>query len=224
MPVPGGPGRRIWPMFPGQVTTPQPRYEARPAVERVRAAIRESALVYEALACDGAEAIAQAGDCIATALAAGGRLLVFGNGGSAAEALHIADELVGRYQRSRPALPALALCANAADLTAIANDSGFEQVFARQIEAHGRVGDVALAISTSGRSRNVLLAVQRARERGLETIALTGGDGGELVACADRAIVVPSAVTARIQEAHTAIGHILCEFVEDALHPEVRRT
>jgi len=190
----------------------------------VRASIREAACVHEDLARDWAEAIADAATRIAAALAAGGRLLVFGNGGSAAEALHIADELVGRYRRTRPALPALALCANAADLTAIANDSGFDEVFARQVEAHGRRGDVALGISTSGRSRNVVLAMQRARERGLATIALTGGDGGELLACADAAIVVPSTVTARIQEAHATIGHILCAQVEDAVHPEVLRT
>ena len=190
----------------------------------MRASIREAARVHEDLARDWAVSIADAATRIAAALAAGGRLLVFGNGGSAAEALHIADELVGRYRRTRPALPALALCANAADLTAIANDSGFDQVFARQVEAHGRRGDVALGISTSGRSRNVVLAMQRARERGLATIALTGGDGGELLACADAAIVVPSTVTARIQEAHTTIGHILCAQVEDAVHPEVLRT
>jgi D-sedoheptulose 7-phosphate isomerase len=180
--------------------------------------------VHEALARECAEAIAEAAARIAGALAAGGRLLVFGNGGSAAEALHIADELVGRYQRERPALSAVALCANVADLTAIANDSGFEEVFARQIEAHGRPGDVALGISTSGRSPNVVLALQRARDRGLETVALTGGDGGELRACADTAIVVPSIVTARIQEAHATIGHVLCVEIEDAVHPQVSRT
>jgi phosphoheptose isomerase len=148
-------------------------------------------------------------------------VLFFGNGGSAADAQHLASELVGRFVMDRPALTALALTTDASAITSISNDYGFDQVFARQIEGLGKPGDVALAISTSGRSANVLLGVKRARECGLTTIGLTGGDGGQLADLVDIPIIVPSANTARIQECHITIGHILCEIVESAFFGEL---
>lgn len=186
---------------------------------RVRALLEESARVQRAVAEGQAEAIAKAAAVVAGAFAAGGRALLFGNGGSAADALHIAAEWCGRLGRSRPALPALALAANPAELTAIANDYGFERVFERLVEAHGRAGDVAIALSTSGDSPNVLAAVDQARARGLRTVALAGKGGGKLAGRVELAIVVPSDDTQRIQEAHIAIGHALAELVEDALFP-----
>lgn len=161
--------------------------------------------------------IAQAGDLLVESLRAGGKLLLFGNGGSAADAQHLAAEFVGRYEKDRSPLAAIALTTDTSALTAIGNDYGFEQVFARQIRALGRRGDVAIAISTSGRSENVILGVEAAREAGLATIALTGGDGGKLAPIVDIAIVVPSTTTARIQECHITIGHVLCEYVDREL-------
>lgn len=154
------------------------------------------------------------------ALRNGSRLLTFGNGGSAADAQHFADELAGRFDRERPALPALALTANTCDLTAIGNDYGFDRVFARLVEAHGRPGDLAVAISTSGNSRNVLEAVAEARGRGLRSIGLTGKGGGKLALAVDVPVVVPSDVTARIQETHITVLHVLCELIDAALFPE----
>jgi len=154
--------------------------------------------------------------CVA-ALSSGGKLLLFGNGGSAADAQHIATELSVRYRRDRAAFAAIALTTDTSALTAAGNDLGFERIFSRQVEALGRAGDVALGISTSGRSPNVALALRVARERGLVTAALTGGDGGELPALADPCLIVPSASTARIQEMHILIGHSLCEALEAAL-------
>lgn len=154
--------------------------------------------------------------CVA-GLASGGKLLLFGNGGSAADAQHIAAELTVRYARDRTAIPALALTTDTSALTAAGNDLGFEQIFSRQIEALGRPGDVAIGLSTSGRSRNVLSALRAARERGLRTAALTGGDGGDLQEFADVCLIVPSPSTARIQEMHILIGHLLCDALEGAV-------
>jgi len=150
-------------------------------------------------------------------LADGGKILIFGNGGSAADAQHIAGELVSRFLRERQALAALALTTDTSIMTAIGNDYGFERVFARQVEALGAPGDVALGISTSGRSPNVIAALDAARSRGMATVAFTGEDGGELVARVDHCFRVPSGSTPRIQEAHIAAGHALCELVEIAL-------
>ena len=161
-----------------------------------------------------AEPAAAAARAIASCFRRGGKVLLFGNGGSAADAQHIAAELVGRFSTDRRALPAIALTTDTSTLTAVANDLGFEQVFARQIEALGQRGDVAFAISTSGGSPNVLAGVGAARERGLRVVALTGGDGGALAATADVAIVVPSTSTPRIQEGHLALEHAICEAVE----------
>lgn len=166
------------------------------------------------------DAMIQAAGAIQTCFRRGGKVLLFGNGGSAADAQHIAAEFVGRFAKDRNPLPAIALTTDTSALTAIGNDYGFDQVFARQVRALGKPGDVAIAISTSGRSPNVLAGVQAAKEMGLIAIGLTGGDGGELFHLADISIVVPSKDAARIQECHITIGHILCEIVESLLFSE----
>jgi D-sedoheptulose 7-phosphate isomerase len=163
------------------------------------------------------EQILKAAELVSATLDGGGKVLLFGNGGSATDASHIAAELLGRFQRERRALPALALADNQSTLTAIANDYGFDHVFARQLEGLGQAGDVAVAISTSGGSSNVLAGARAARALGLATIGLTGAEGCELVDAVDVAIAVPSTVTARIQECHILIGHLLCELVEQSL-------
>jgi D-sedoheptulose 7-phosphate isomerase len=191
-----------------------------PALERVRESFAESARVKAATAQSAGPALAAAAQLLIDALRRDGRVLAFGNGGSAADAQHLAAELAGRFERERRALPALALTANTSDLTAIANDYGFERQFARLVEAHGRAGDVAIAISTSGRSENVNAAVREARARGLRTIALTGRDGGALAGLVDVAVIVPSDSTARIQEAHLTAIHVLCELVDEAFAGE----
>ncbi len=150
----------------------------------------------------------------------GGKLLTFGNGGSSCDAQNFADELVGRYRRNRPPLSALALTVNQGDLTSIANDFGYEEVFARQLRAHGRAGDVAVAISTSGNSKNVLKAIAAAKELGLTVVGLTGRTGGKMKAECDHAICVPSDSTARIQEVHITVIQIWCGILEDELFPD----
>jgi len=162
-------------------------------------------------------AVMQAGERMAERLRGGGRLLVFGNGGSAAQAQHIASELVGRFQCDRRPLPAIALTTDTSALTSIGNDYGFEEIFARQIRALGRPGDVALAISTSGESPNVLRALDAARERQMHTIGLTGRTGGKLRERVDLCLCVPSDSTPRIQEAHLVISHILCHLIETSV-------
>jgi D-sedoheptulose 7-phosphate isomerase len=166
-----------------------------------------------------AKPIADAVSALVGCITGGGKVLACGNGGSASDAQHFAAELVGRFERERPGLAAVALTTDTSILTAIANDFGFEGVFARQVEAIGRRGDVLVGISTSGASRDVLLAVREARERGLATIALTGDRGGELAGLVDVAIRVPSDATSHIQEGHLAIEHALAFAVEDALYP-----
>jgi D-sedoheptulose 7-phosphate isomerase len=158
----------------------------------------------------------EVGGRMATSLLAGGRVLAFGNGGSAADAQHFVAELVGRMRRERAALAAIALTTDPSVVTAVGNDMGFDAVFRRQVEAHGRPGDVALGISTSGRSPNVVLALRAARERGLVTVGLTGNGGGALAGRVDHLIDVPHADTQRIQEVHTMVLHVLCEVVEEA--------
>src|SRR5437899_7970710 len=161
--------------------------------------------------------VATVSEILVNALKQGNKLLLFGNGGSAADAQHIAAELVGRFAFDRPALPALALSVNSSCVTAIGNDRGFDQVFARQLEALARPGDVAVGISTSGNSANVVHAMSQAREMGLQTVALTGRTGGRLKNRVDHCICVPSNETPRIQECHILIGHILSEIVEREL-------
>jgi len=157
-----------------------------------------------------------AGWCSA-ALEASGKLVLFGNGGSACDAQHLAAEFVNRFDRERPALAAVALTVDGAVLTSIGNDSGFERVFARQVEALGRPGDVAVGLSTSGRSPNVVRGLEAARRAGLRTAALLGSGGGEAAREADLALIVPGADTPRIQEVHILAGHLLCRRVEDLL-------
>ncbi len=161
-----------------------------------------------------------AGWC-AESLVAGGRVLLFGNGGSAADAQHLAAEFVNRFDRDRRALAALALTTDPSVVTSIGNDASFDEIFARQVEAHGRAGDVAIGITTSGNSPNVLRGLRAARERGLRTAAFLGRDGGAAVSIAELPLVVPIRETARIQEVHIFAGHLLCRRVEDliASHP-----
>jgi len=162
--------------------------------------------------------IIKVAEVVTSALQAGKKVILFGNGGSAADAQHIAAELVGRFRVERGALPAIALTTNTSLLTAIANDYDFERVFARQVEAIVHEGDVVVGISTSGNSQNVIAGMVAARRRGAVTVAL-GGGGGRLREVADHVLAVPSRDTARIQEAHIAIGHILCHLVEMAQKP-----
>jgi D-sedoheptulose 7-phosphate isomerase len=150
-------------------------------------------------------------------LVRGGKLLLFGNGGSAADAQHIAAELVIRYKSDRPAIAAIALTTDSSALTACGNDFGFDAVFERQIEALGRKDDVAIGISTSGNSQNVLRGLRQARNMELRTVGLAGGTGGEMPSLCDAAIIIPSPITARIQEMHITIGHMLCKALEQRL-------
>jgi len=182
----------------------------------VRRRLQESLEVKQALSAE-VPRIVEVADALLAALRAGGKALFFGNGGSAADAQHLTAELVGRFARERAPLPAVALTVNTSSLTAIANDYGFDEVFARQILAIGSPPDVAVALSTSGRSPNVVRGLQAARSRGLVTVALTGQDGGELKENVDYCVCVPSTVTPRIQECHVLIGHILCEILEAEL-------
>jgi D-sedoheptulose 7-phosphate isomerase len=164
-----------------------------------------------------AQGVSDAVDLIHASLAAGGRLLIAGNGGSAADAQHIAAELTGRFVRERRPFPAIALHANTSALTAIGNDYGFEHVFARELSAQARPGDVLLAISTSGNSPNILRAIDAARENRVAVIGLTGESGGQMRPACDLCLCVPSRSTARIQEMHITIGHTICELLEERL-------
>ena len=190
----------------------------------VRATLEASAALKLAVAETLSAAIVRAAETVASTYRAGGKALLFGNGGSASDAQHIAAEWTGKLGPDRAALPALALSANTSDLTAIGNDYGFERVFARLVEAHGRAGDVAIAISTSGNSANVIAAVEEARRRRLATIGLLGKGGGKLAGLVELPLVVPSDDTQRIQECHIAIGHAIAELVDRLLFPELGRS
>ncbi|MDB4962301.1 MAG: Phosphoheptose isomerase [Myxococcales bacterium] len=182
----------------------------------VRQALIESARVHAAL--DPA-AIAHAAELMRDAVLAGKKVLLCGNGGSAADAQHIAAELVGRFVVERRPLPAIALTTDTSALTAIANDYGYEHVFSRQVDALGAPGDVLIAITTSGTSKNVVAAVEVARARGMKVIGLTGAKGAAFVASCDGGVAVPATVTARIQECHIIIGHLLCEVLDETFAP-----
>jgi D-sedoheptulose 7-phosphate isomerase len=191
-------------------------------VQRARRAI-ESSIAVKQLLLDSAEIVsstAQVSAILIDALRKGNKPLLFGNGGSAADAQHIAAEFVGRFAFDRPALPALALSVNSSCVTAIGNDYGFDTTFARQIEALGRPGDVAIGISTSGNSTNIVQAITVATRKGLRTVALTGATGGRLKNAVEHCICVPSNETPRIQECHILIGHIISELVEHAIFHE----
>jgi len=196
-----------------------PNARARSSVEsEIRELFETSARVKQTFLDENVAALGRAVGIVADALGKGRKLLLFGNGGSAADAQHIAAELVGRFMTERRALPAIALTTDTSALTAIANDYGYDQVFARQVQALGAAGDVALAISTSGRSPNVLRAVEACRERKVTTIGLTGGDGGKLAGMVDVCLrVSASTLSARIQETHILVGHVLCELVDRRL-------
>lgn len=189
------------------------------ASELVRARLGEGAAVIDAMLASPqcVEQIAAAAEAVGAAAAAGSTVLLFGNGGSAADAVHVAAEFVGRYLVERRPLPALALNANISALTAIGNDYGFDQIFARQVTALGRPGDVAIGLTTSGRSPNVAKGLEAAREKGLLTIAMTGEDPGPVGAAAELTIAIPSTETPRIQEGHMVAAHTICEWVEEAI-------
>ncbi|MBX3673600.1 MAG: phosphoheptose isomerase [Burkholderiales bacterium] len=170
-----------------------------------------------------APAIARAGEALAAALARGNKVLACGNGGSAADCQHFAAELVGRFERERPGLPAVALTVDTSALTAIANDYSYDEVFSKQVEALGREGDALLALSTSGNSRNVIAAMKAARARGMAVVALTGRDGGEmarLLGPGDHHLNVAHPRTMRIQEVHILALHCLCDTIDNVLHGE----
>jgi len=183
---------------------------------RVRAVGRETAELQQRYCEANAALIVAIADRLSESLRQGGKLLIFGNGGSAADAQHFAAELVGRYLKDRRGLPAIALTTDPSVITSVGNDLGFEQIFARQIDAHGRKGDVAIGISTSGRSPNVLAALRLARERGLATVGFTAGGGGAMAGLCDQLIDVDSRDTPRVQEVHGLVVHLLCELVEAA--------
>lgn len=185
--------------------------------------IRTTAAMLDTLAGDASicAAVAEVADLVVDRLQAGRKLLVCGNGGSAADAQHWAGELVSRFYYDRPGLPAIALTTDSSILTAIGNDYGYERVFARQVEALGQSGDVLFAISTSGRSPNILTALRAAREKGMATVGFTGNGPGsaEMEPLCDLLIRVPSASTPRIQEGHEVLGHTICALVEAAIFP-----
>src|SRR5438067_5682085 len=187
------------------------------AIDLINSSLREGAELRIVVARDCSTAIFEAAGLIIMCLRAGGKLLFFGNGGSAADAQHLAAEFVGRFVRERIGLPAIALTTDSSILTAVGNDYGFEQIFARQIQALARPGDVAVALSTSGNSPNVLEGVKAASKAKTKTIGLSGKDGGVLAKEVDIAITIASKSTARIQECHIAVGHLLCELAEEDL-------
>lgn len=179
--------------------------------------LEESAQIKKTIATSKIGEIERMVNFILMAYKMGGKVVLFGNGGSAADAQHIAGELVGRFMLKRQAFPAIALTTNTSTLTAVANDCGYGAVFSRQVEALVDEKDVVIGISTSGDSPNVIEAIKLAKRKGAKTIGLTGGDGGKLAQVADLALIVPSDSTPRIQEAHITIGHIVCELVETEL-------
>ena len=184
---------------------------------RIEESLSESAYVKWLLLQRESGAIEEIGRALVKTFRRGKKALIFGNGGSAADAQHIAAELESKFLRERRALPCLALTTNTSTLTAIGNDYGYERTFARQVEAYARKGDAVIAISTSGNSANVLEAVKRARKVGATTIGMTNEKGGKLKRLVDHCLCVPSADTQRVQECHITVGHILCDLVESSL-------
>jgi len=185
--------------------------------DKIKDIFLENIHIKEELLRNNIKQIIEIADLAIDSLKKGGKVLLFGNGGSASDSQHIAAELVGRFKKDRTALAAIALTTNTSVLTSLANDYGYEVVFAKQVEALGKKGDIAIGISTSGKAKNVIAGIKQAAKMGLKTVAFTGGDGGELSKVADVALIIPSSVTARIQEAHITVGHIVCELIEGAL-------
>jgi len=184
--------------------------------------LQESMLLLKQFAGDdkNTEALNRAGDVMSKALASGNKVISCGNGGSMSDAMHFAEELTARFIKDRPALSAIAI-SDPGHLSCVANDFGYDYVFSRYVEAHGKTGDVLLAISTSGNSENVILAAKKARELGMSVVSLLGKDGGKLLPLSDVAIVVKSTTTARIQEIHIKAIHILIECIERSLFPKL---
>jgi len=190
---------------------------ARASSTQVENMLRDAARLHERVAQESVEDVVAVAELLLAAFGNGAKVLIFGNGGSAADAQHFACELVGRFLRERRALAAMALTADTTAVTAIANDYGFERIFVRQIEAHGRPGDVAVGISTSGSSANVLAGLLYAKSLGLKTVAFTGGKGGPIGAAADVHVRVPHDLTPRVQEVHRTLIHAVCEVVEQQI-------
>lgn len=187
----------------------------------IESRVEESVRVKQQILEDGRpETIASIAEVLVGCFRRGGQLLLFGNGGSAADAQHIAAEFVGRYLRERPSLPAQALATNTSAVTAIGNDYSYPEVFSRQIEAFGRPGDVAFGISTSGNSENVVRALEVANRRDLATVALTGAPGSRMQEVAALCVTVPTTETPHVQESHILIAHVICEIVEAELFPD----
>lgn len=191
--------------------------------KKILGVFKESVEIKQRFVESHAEIIADVSIMIAGAFNEGKKLILFGNGGSSTDASHIAAEFVNRFQMERPPLPAIALNTDMAVITAIGNDYGFTEVFSKQLKALANEGDVVIAISTSGTSRNVIKALEVARRKKLKTIAFTGAKGKKLSSGVDYAFVVPSEITARIQEVHITLGHVLCQMVEEILFEEPRK-
>ena len=187
--------------------------------DKIRRILDESGRLSVLCARQLTERIASIAAVFSQTLRKGHKILLFGNGGSAADAQHLAGELVNRFLYDRPPLAAIALTVDTSVLTCIANDSDYSLIFSRQIEALGKAGDLALGLSTSGNSPNVLKGLEAAHKLGLTTVGFSGGSGGKLVEAVDYSLVVPSTITPRIQEAHITIGHIICQLVEEELFP-----
>lgn len=185
--------------------------------DRIKDILLESIQVKEELLRSNLGQIVEISELMIDCLKKNGKVILFGNGGSASDSQHIAAELVGRFKKDRLALAAIALTVNTSVLTSIANDYGYELVFSRQVEALGQKNDLVIGISTSGKAKNVGNGIKQAKKMGLKTVALTGADGGEIAKLADLSLIVPSHITARIQEAHITVGHVLCEITEQAL-------
>jgi len=188
--------------------------------DRIKDILLESIQVKEELLRSYVGQIKGIADLIIECLKKGGKVILCGNGGSAADAQHIAAEFIGRFKRDRTALAAISLTTNSSVLTSLANDYGYDVVFSKQVEALAQKNDILIGISTSGKAKNVALALKQAKKSNIKTVALTGGDGGDLAKLADVSFIVPSAITARIQEAHITVGHIICELVEQILCQE----
>lgn len=185
--------------------------------DRIKDILLESIQVKEELLRTSVGQILDISNLVIECLKKNGKVILFGNGGSASDSQHIAAEFVGRFKRDRTAMASVALTTNTSVITSLANDYGYDIIFARQIEAIGQKNDIAIGISTSGKAKNVALGIKQAKRMGIKTVALTGGDGGDLAKLADLALIIPSSVTARIQEAHITVGHIICELIEQTV-------
>ena len=186
-------------------------------LDKIRQQLYESARIKRLIADTLSNTIARAAAMIANCIQSGGKVIFFGNGGSAADAQHLAGELVGRFKLERVAFPAMSLTTDTSIITAVANDYGYDTIFARQVEAHTRTGDVVVGISTSGNSTNVLAGLEKAKQVGAKTIGLVGGNGGKIAEMVDIVLAVPSSDTPRVQEGHITMGHIICGIVESSL-------